>query len=359
MKKKILFVTNHFQFSDGVASVLRSLIANMPEDQYDISLLAIYKFDKEFAKPIVNKITIVKGFDFYFRGFDKIVNLLDPRLIYKMFIRDTYDLEVAFQIGIPTKCIAVSKNPHRVFWMHTYDAEMRFKKYYQQFPFIVNVAKAGYEKLITEGFERSKSEYCYNIIDESSIIEKSKEPIEYCKKKKFSVVTVARMAPDKGFLRYLRCIKEIIKTVKDTEFWIVGGGPDEEKMREYIRENELENTVIMFGKQTNPFKYVINADLYFCCSYREGFSTSCQEAALLGIPVVSVEVDGAKELVELSQCGRVIENDEEHMISGLTSVLTDIDLLQKWKRIAAESKYVFYKEQRINKILTVLKNNMS
>ena len=35
MKKKILFVTNHFRFSNGVATVLRNLIANLDENEYD------------------------------------------------------------------------------------------------------------------------------------------------------------------------------------------------------------------------------------------------------------------------------------------------------------------------------------
>ena len=120
MKKKVLFVTNHFRFSNGVATVLRNLIANLDENEYDISLLAIYEFNQEFAAPIMNKIKVIPGYNFYFRGFDKLINLIPPEKIYKKFVKEKYDLEVAFQFGIPTKCIAVSPNPNKLCWMHTY-----------------------------------------------------------------------------------------------------------------------------------------------------------------------------------------------------------------------------------------------
>lgn len=359
MKKKILFVTNHFRFSNGVATVLRNLIANLDENEYDISLLAIYEFNQEFAAPIMHKIKVIPGYNFYFRGFDKVVNLMPPERIYKKFVKEKYDLEVAFQFGIPTKCIAVSPNPNKLCWMHTYDSKMILRKYYEMFPKVINVAKAGRDKMIAAGFSKSMCDYCYNIIDEVSIRNAAKEECPITQSHKFSIVTVARLAPDKAFMRYLECVKEIVRKYKDVEFWIVGGGSEEEKMRQYIKDNSLEEYVKMPGKQKNPYKFVKAADLYFCCSYREGFSTSCQEAALLGVPVVSVEVDGAKELEELSGCGKVINNDKESICEELEKILRDEKLIKRWKEQASISKEVFYKKERIKKADLILKAGMN
>lgn len=358
MKKKVLFVTNHFRFSNGVATVLRNLIANLDENEYDISLLAIYEFNQEFAAPIMNKIKVIPGYNFYFRGFDKLINLIPPEKIYKKFVKEKYDLEVAFQFGIPTKCIAVSPNPNKLCWMHTYDSKMILREYYKKFPKVINVAKAGRDKMISAGFDRSMCDYCYNIIDEVPIIEAAKDACPITKSHKYSVVTVARLAPDKAFMRYLSCIKEIVKKIKDVEFWIIGGGSEESKMQQYIKDNNLEKYVIMTGKQTNPYKYLKEADLYFCASYREGFSTSCQEAALLGIPVASVDVGGAVELKELSGCGCVIRNDKESICDELGEVLSNEKLLKEWKEQANASKKLFYKEERIRQANAILEAGM-
>lgn len=72
MRKKVLFVTNHFRFSNGVAAVLKSLIDNINQEEFDVHLLTLYEFDKKFAEPINDKATFHTGFGFYFRGFDKL-----------------------------------------------------------------------------------------------------------------------------------------------------------------------------------------------------------------------------------------------------------------------------------------------
>jgi predicted glycosyltransferase len=92
--------------------------------------------------------------------------------------------------------------------------------------------------------------------------------------------------------------------------------------------------------------------LYFCASYREGFSTSCQEAALLGIPVVSVEVGGAHELKELTNCGSVIKNDKKSICKELSKIL------KKWNDQAQISKFLFYKKERIKKLHTILEEGI-
>lgn len=357
MKKKILFATNHFRFSNGVASVLRSLIQNIDENKYDVYLLPFYEYDPVFAEPIKNKIKLVKGFGFYFRGFDKIIDWIPAKLLYRLFVREKFDIEVSFQYGVPTRCLSASKNPNRICWMHTYDSKMRQRKYYLKYPKMVNVAKIGMQKLIRDGFPPEKCDYCYNIIDESVIIDKSKEELEYRKIHRYAVVTVARMDHDKAYYRYCQCIKKYLdkkETNKDVEFWFLGDGSEREKVVQFVSCNGLENNIKVFGRQDNPYKYLANADLYFCASYREGFSTSAQEAAILGIPVMSVDVDGAQELMELSGVGKVIKNDENAIISELTAVLNNETLLNEWKTNAWKNKERFYKKSRIERVEQIL-----
>lgn len=82
-------------------------------------------------------------------------------------------------------------------------------------------------------------------------------------------------------------------------------------------------------------------------------------AALLGIPVASVEVGGAVELKELSGCGCVIRNDKESICNELQKVLSDEELLKKWKEQANISKKLFYKEERIKQADSILKAGMN
>lgn len=345
-KKRILFVTNHFRYSNGVASVLRSMIHDLNEEKYDISLLALYDIDMDFAAPVLNKITLVKGFGGYFRGMDKLVNLIPPKVLYRHFVREKYDLEVAYQFGMPTKMIAMGDNPNRICWMHGFDEKIVLGKYYPRFKKVITVAKAGATKLIEKGFEKEKCGYLYNVIDDSAITDLANKPCSLIKTHRYAVATVGRLAPDKAFMRYLECLREIHYNFPDAEFWIIGGGSEEQNMRAYIDENHMDEYVKMTGPQKNPYPYLANADLYFCCSYREGFSTACQEAAIVGVPVLSVEVDGARELIELVGCGDVVPNDKRGIVDGITNALAE-NLPERWREAARQNKVRLSKVERI------------
>lgn len=355
MKKRVLFAINHFRHSNGVAIALRSIILNLDRNKYDIYLLAFYEFDSDFAKPVIDKITLIPGFGFYFRGFDKLVHLMPSKYLYKRFIKMKFDLEVSFQFGVPTRVLSISNNPHRLCWMHTYDTHMHQGKYYKKYPKMITVSKIGREKLLKEGFSLSNTDYCYNIIDEDFILNKASEKLDYEKKHRYVVVTVARMMPDKAYYRYVECIKEIVKDkTVDAEFWLVGGGSEQSRVERFVQDNGLADYIKVFGKQNNPYKFISSSDLYFCGSYREGFSTACQEAALLGIPVISVKVDGAEELINQADCGRVIDNDAKSICIELKNILTDEHLVSEWKEKAVSNKTSFYKKERIEKIDHIL-----
>ena len=106
-------------------------------------------------------------------------------------------------------------------------------------------------------------------------------------------------------------------------------------MEEYIRRNELQDTVTLLGYQTNPYKYVSKCDLFVCASFAEGFSTAATEALIVGTPVSTVEVSGMKEMLgENNEWGVVTENSEEDLYQGIKHLLASPDLLAHYKNQA-------------------------
>lgn len=82
------------------------------------------------------------------------------------------------------------------------------------------------------------------------------------------------------------------------------------------------------------------SDLFVCSSYREGFSTVCTEALILGVPVVSTRISGAEELVA-DGCGVVTENDEEALFIALKEILSDQTKLDAYKQKADKKAKCF------------------
>ncbi len=94
-----------------------------------------------------------------------------------------------------------------------------------------------------------------------------------------------------------------------------------------------DDSVVLTGFVDNPFKYVKNADLFVCSSHREGYSTAVTEALILGVPVISTEVSGAKELVS-NGCGAVCANNEEALYNAIKQALKNENLLAEYKQNA-------------------------
>lgn len=69
------------------------------------------------------------------------------------------------------------------------------------------------------------------------------------------------------------------------------------------------------------------SDLYVCPSYVEGFSTVVSEAVILGLPVVTTECSGMKEILGESEYGLITENTEEALYEGMKKILSDKKML--------------------------------
>lgn len=121
----------------------------------------------------------------------------------------------------------------------------------------------------------------------------------------FCVGICARLAPVKGHLIFLsaaRILRE--RGVEDICFLIVGGGEEEENLRDACARLGLDSCVRFTGYTDTPARYVSLFDLAVNCS--TGTETSClalSEAMSIGIPCVVSRYGGNPEMVREGENG--------------------------------------------------------
>lgn len=346
MKKKILFMTNHIQYSDGVVKALTELVNALDKEKYDITIMPVFRCDEDYLKNIDPAVKIKKAFGFYFRGLSKIVGLLPQKLLYKRFIKDKYDLEVAFQFGEPTKILASSTNKKakHIAWIHGYGEE--HLKDHESFDKIVCCSKSSVEKYEKVFRYPDRITYLYNLVNEETILKKATEEINVEKKYDFTFCTVGRLSPEKGFLRLLKCHKRLMDEGLKHNLWIVGGGAEYDALNNYVTENSLGESVKLFGKDSNPYKYMSRCDAFVCSSYNEGFSTVCVEAAMLGKPIVTTEVGGAKEFVDENGIGIMTENSDDALYEGMKEFLSHPEKSEEYSKNISKISDLKYKDRK-------------
>lgn len=104
---------------------------------------------------------------------------------------------------------------------------------------------------------------------------------DYCK----VFITVASLQERKGQLAFIKILERL---KLDYQYWIIGKGPDELKIEEYIQEHKLTDKVKLIGyvAADRLYKYYSASDIYAHPSWKEGQALSELEANATGLRTI-------------------------------------------------------------------------
>ena len=115
--KKILFVTKS-EMIGGIEKVLIDVAGLLNQSKYEITVMT-GEHNKEIKSHLPEHINYKSLFKKRFRGLDRMLVHLPSTLLHKIFIKQSYDVEISFQEGYPTKIIAgANKRVKKICWFH-------------------------------------------------------------------------------------------------------------------------------------------------------------------------------------------------------------------------------------------------
>ncbi len=135
-------------------------------------------------------------------------------------------------------------------------------------------------------------------------------PYQY-QKDHYNILTIARLSEEKGIIRTIEIIAKLVKHSPKICWHIVGEGSQRTEIENLIRSYSLDNNIILFGNQDNPYRFMKNADLFLLPSYHEAAPMVLEEAKYLGIPILTTDTISAKEMLEDYDSGFICENTNE------------------------------------------------
>lgn len=145
-----------------------------------------------------------------------------------------------------------------------------------------------------------------------------------------SLVTVARLSEEKGLEQGVKIISTLKAAGYDVEWHIIGEGPQRIKIESSIQKNKASDYIFLEGEQKNPYRYIKNADYLFVPSLHEAAPMVFDEAASLGVPIISTDTLSAYELVEERKIGYV--GSTEQMINIVEKALNNQTEIKKMMR---------------------------
>lgn len=146
----------------------------------------------------------------------------------------------------------------------------------------------------------------------------------------FKILTLCRMADEaKGLFRMERVCKRLAQKYSDFKWYVVGSGKDKSKLADIIRDDGLEDTMILCPETKTPQEYYYYVDLVAVLSYYEGLCGVVNEAKLMKKPLIATEFSGIHEQIENGVNGYIVDNDEESVFCAMDELLSDRNKVSK------------------------------
>lgn len=328
---KILFLMK-FLKGGGAEKVLLTILENIDYTKYQVSLGLI--FNEGIYIPQIPKNVKL----FYIFEKETIENhqwaYENAAELYRTYITEKYDIEIAFLEGLCTKII--SKSPQlskKIAWVHIDLYECHYTKYaylsdieeelaYQQFHEIIFVSQTvqkQFYKLFPNLSEKGK--IIYNPLDVKSVAKMSNEFSIYFPKTTF--LSIGRLTDQKGFDRLILATKDLIERGFDFKVIILGEGPKEHDLKQQINKLNLEHYIELLGFKENPYPYLLAADAFISSSRSEGLALVLCEAMILKKYIIATKCAGVAEALLDGAYGHIVENSQNGIYYGMYRYLTE------------------------------------
>lgn len=368
--KKVLFLTRTLGLA-GVANSLIPILDNIDYEKFNLTLGVQYpvkslenevnanvkivyygEIQSKTYKLIYdfNKKLSIKKHGFFDTFLWHLLNKLENfRMVYKIHkcFNIKYDTAVAYHQGIASKFVIQHiRAKKKILWYHSSIIEYNwYQKIFEKADKIITVSENARKVMIKEWgntFEdKIISLHCLIPVDK--ILSKATIDIGLPKKCKDEVIILScgRLSREKGMDLAIKAAKIIKKNLPELKFkWIlVGDGSEREMLEKLILSLELENNIILAGRQSNPYPFFKMCDIYVQPSRLESFGLSIAEALVLQCTVITTKTAGGTEQINNLKNGIVCEINEVEIAKQIIRLIKDESLYQSIKYVLSNKNF--------------------
>ena len=112
------------------------------------------------------------------------------------------------------------------------------------------------------------------------------------------ILFICRLHPQKRPFLMLKIAQYVQREIPNVAFVVIGDGPLEQELIQASKTMGLEDTVYFLGAKDEVRSYYRDAKITLICSVKEGLALTAYESCSMGVPVVSADVGGQKDLVD-------------------------------------------------------------
>ncbi len=343
MNYNIVVVGSSLDDKGGIVTVIKNINKHI-DDEFFIKKVDTYTTTKSSFKKLLN----------FFKGFIHLVYLIIFTKVDIVHIHMSYKGSFYRKSLIIFLCKLFNKkiitHIHGSTFKDFYNASNKSLKKYIKL--ILNlsdrviVLSKEWEKFFSSILEKEEKIFLlYNGVE-------AKKPIYNKEKKKIvNCVFLGRLGERKGIYDLLKAINLLKNNNLDVFFYLAGDG-EIDKVREIIKDNNLEKYVECIGwvDEKQREELLKSSDVMILPSYNEGLPMAILEAMSYGLTIISTPVGGIPEAVQNQKNGYLVKpGNYEQLAQCIQEVIVNDEWRLRVKEI--NSKKI---ENEFN-VLTLIK----
>ena len=124
---------------------------------------------------------------------------------------------------------------------------------------------------------------------------------------------ICRIAEQKRPYLFVEILKELKKRRKDFIAVVAGDGPMLNEIKAKVKSSQLNEHVIFLGNISKTEEIYSICDITLNCSIKEGLALTSYESLAMGVPVITSDVGGQKELIneDVGIVVKCMQNEKE------------------------------------------------
>lgn len=312
MGMKILCLTTNISTVGGIERVMSVLVNELIKWDHieKIQISSLYEYETRIPSFNIDEKVILRYHDFKVTPprniFEKIFqNVKQFRMVKRVLKEEEYDLVITFHphISVPTiiykkiykkKCIVTEHSSY-------HDCTKIWRVLRK-----LTYKKADKVIVLTESNEKEYRKFSPEnlmVIPNPIPFVSSKTSMLNAKR----IIAVGRLSPEKGFDRLIDISEIILKQRPDWNLDIIGDGVQKELINQNIIKKGLGGKINLVSFTKDMINEYLNSSICVIPSYTEAFPMVLLEAMHCGLPVVSFDFLGAREIISQSNFGVLVE----------------------------------------------------
>ena len=247
-------------------------------------------------------------------NFGSLTDKLEEGSLNRIIRKYQFNAVIACQEGTTSRVISKIKAHNKVAWVRC-DYKRRLEdtgksrdNFYGNYNSIVCVSKLTYTNFTTIFPEYISKTYCIPNPQDGELITSRAQMFE--EDSKFvlqgkTLVSIGRFDEVKRFDMIASIAHRLCEQGLQFRWYLIGDGPEKERIVKSIQENHVEDYVIMLGPKKNPYYFIQKADVLVTLSRSEACPRVVNEAKVLHTPTVSTDFPTIYEFIKDGETGLI------------------------------------------------------